>query len=410
MKRILPYLTLFLSATSAYSYFDNRYLPLFDYTYQHQVNRRSVLASNVFIIAANQGYVELKGGHIPLPEIFGKYDLMAVANALVRVGKPNPLPTSWQAPTSLIFDMEGKMQATGFWLGWEQYLGKNLSIGVKAPFMHVNSQLEFTQSAELAATLGLGAGGSAYLYQVLNQANQELGFNSYQWQKTDLGDLDVYLRWGKVQDYVSKFKHVDASLKLGALFPISSPYPVDTPVAIPFGYYNHYGLYLEIDVNCELKDDLKVGFWLNGTGRFGKKQLRRMAAGAELPQFGAIIGQAFVDPGISIGFSPYVFMDDLHNGLGVRGSYRLLWHGTDYWQDARENYDQVAAQLSSVIKDSGWLAEYFTVGLVYDVQQQVGYDVAAPFFYLDLDIPTGIMGAELVSKAYRLTLGFEFNF
>jgi hypothetical protein len=47
----------------------------------------------------------------------------------------------------------------------------------------------------------------------------------------------------------------------------------------------------------------------------------------------------------------------LHNGLGVRGSYRLLWHGNDYWQDARENYDQVAAQLSSVIKDSGWLKE-----------------------------------------------------
>lgn len=407
--RLLFFLGLFLKFSTGQAAIDNRFLPLFNYPYQHEVTRRSVLASSLFVIMAHEGYAEMKGT-IPLPELFGKYDMIKAAQALVNVGKENPLPTAWQNNRTLIWDMKGNISAQGVWFGYEQYCGRDLSVGFQVPLMHVTSELEFLQTAQLRASVGIGPDGSANLTTVLNQINRELGFNSYQWKTTDFGDFDLYLRWGTVQDYAYRCKHIDLSLKIGALLPVTGKLALDTPVPITLGYYHHYGLYVEADFNCDLKDDLRVGFWLNGTGRFAKKQTRRMAAGQELPQFGAIVGKADVDPGITIGFSPYIWIDDLRDGLGVRSSFTVCWHDQDYWRDVRLDDQRVSAQLANVIKDSKWVAEWFSVGLVYDLQQNVSYERHAPFFYLDLDIPTGAFGAEMVSRTYRLIGGFEFHF
>ena len=388
---------------------DNRFLPLFNFDYQHQVGRRSVLNSNLFFTYAHDGYIDLTGS-TPLPELFGKYDMIQVAESLVAVGRPNPMPTSWLAPSSLIWRMQGKIQSTGIWLGWEQYLGKDIALGGRMPFMHIDSQLEFLQTPELRRSLGLGIDGAANLYNVLSQVNQELGFSSYEWRGTNFGDLDLYLRWGTVHDYILKCKHVDVSLKFGALIPMSDQVVLDNPSWITYGYYNHYGVYFEGDFNFEIKDDWKVGFWLNGTQRLAKTQLRRIAAGKELPQWGAMVGEVFVDPGLTIGFAPYAWLENIRDGLGVRASMRFIWHEQDYWRDARKADNLVAAQLAQVIKVSSWSAEFFTVGLVYDLQQNVDYARYAPYLYADFDMPMGIFGADLSAKAYRLSLGFEFNF
>src|SRR3989338_2937543 len=94
--RFLLILSLFLKVFNAQAIIiDNPYLPLFDYAYQHKVDRRCVLASNLFVAMSHQGYTELQGT-IPLPELFGKYNMTNTAKALVAIGQPNPLPTSWQ--------------------------------------------------------------------------------------------------------------------------------------------------------------------------------------------------------------------------------------------------------------------------------------------------------------------------
>jgi hypothetical protein len=401
-------LVAFFNAASQ-SAIDNRYLPMFNNAYQHQLDKQSVLFSNVFIATADEGYVDLKG-NVSLPELFGKYDMIKAANALVTIGKSNPLPTSWQSLSSLEWDMSGKLHAQGFWFGYEQYLYKNISIGFQAPFMHLSTQIKFSQSDSLKSDLGLGVGGESMLYKTLNNVNKELGIESYQWKKTAFGDLDLYLRWSSVQGYTLKCKHIDASFKIGALLPMSDSIDLNSPMAIPFGGYNHYGFYFETDFNCELKDDWKVGFWLNATKRKSKVQVRRMSAGKELPQFGALTGNVFVDPGLTVGFSPYIWLDDIRDGLGVRGSFTLSWHSKDYWRDVREDDLGLSAHLSDVIKTSEWESEYFTVGLVYDLQQAANYRRYAPCFYLNLDIPSRVFDADRVSKTHRLTFGFEFNF
>lgn len=409
-RKILVLLTLLFSAVHrTQPAIDNRYLPLFNFDFQHKVGRRSVLNSNVFITFGHEGYVDMKGS-VPLPELFGKYDMYNAAQALVAVGKPNPLPTSWWAYNNLIWDMKGKFQSEGLWLALEQYLGKDLSIGFKVPFMHIDSQLEFLQTDELRKILGLGLDGSANLYNYLNQVNSELGFSSYQWRGTNFGDLDLYLRWGTVQDYILKCKHVDVSLKVGALVPMGDQVVLDNPSAITYGYYNHFGIYFEGDFNFEVKDDWKVGFWLNTTQRFAKTQLRRIPVSKELPQWGALVANVFVDPGLTIGFAPYLWLEDIRNGFGVRGSFRFIWHEQDYWGNPQIDGNVVVANLAEVIKFSGWSMEYFTASLVYDLQQNVSYERNAPYLYLDCDIPVGIFNADLVSKPYRLTFGFEFNF
>lgn len=409
MKRhkILLILTVFFPVITDAA-IDNRYLPLFAPSYQHQESKRSVLFSNLFITTADEGYVDLKGD-VALPEIFGKYDLNKTAKALEKVGKTNPLPTAWLLPTTLVWDMSGKLHGQGVWIGYEQYITHDISFGAKVPFMHLSTQLEFATNSTLKKDLGLGAGGEAALYKNLNAVNKALGLDSYQWKQTGFGDLDIYLRWGTVQDYAFKCKHVDASFKVGGLIPVGDKSDINSPMSIPFGGYNHYGFYFAADFNCELKDDWKAGFWLNATKRISRTQKRRMSAGDELPQFGAVTGDAFVDPGITVGFSPYFLLDDLREGLGVRGSFTLISHAQDFWRDKRED-SSVPVKLAEVIKVSEWNSEHFTAGVVYDMQQTSKYREYAPYIYANWDIPTKIFDSNRISKTHRLTFGLEFNF
>lgn len=411
MKRLLGrfFLVIFCWSSLIMAEIDNRFIPVYDFPYQHQPCRRSDLLANLFVAMGDEGYIDMKG-HVPFPELFGKYDMSQAAEALVYVGKTNPMPSPWQTVAGLNWDMVGKLHAQGLWVSYEPYLGKNLSVGFRVPFMHMSSQMEFLITDEVRQSLGLGAGGDINAFQVLNQVNRELGFPTYQWKQTGFGDLDLYLRWGTVQDYVHKLKRLDASIRVGALLPINGEVDLDTPMALTFCGYGHKAFYFQVDVNCELKDDWRAGFWFNTTQRLIKTQLRRMSAWKELPQFGAIVGEAEVDPGVTVGFAPYIWVDDIRNGLGLRGSLRFIWHTQDFWRDQRVNQNGVAAQLADVIKTSSWESEYVTIGLVYDLQQASGGSRIAPYFYLDLDVPTRVFGADRVAKTYRLTGGFEFNF
>lgn len=405
------YYLVFCWSTLCLAEIDNQFFPVFDFPYQHTINRRSVLHGDLFVVTGHECYVDLKGnGTVPLPELFGKYDLVQAASALVRMGKPNPLPTAWQPFGSLVWDMRGKLHAQGLWFGYEQYLGRDVSIGLRLPLMQVSNQLEFILPNQLRQTLALGVGGDQNVYRVLNSVNQALGFNSYQSQQVALGDLDLYLRWGTVQDYRHKCRHIDFSVMLGGLIPLAGGVDLNAPFPTTFTGYNHRAIYFQSDLNCELKDYWRGGFWFNITKRLSRTQLRRMPAGQELPQFGAIVGEAFVDPGLTVGFSPYVWMEELRDNLGVRGAITFLWHEKDYWRDQRPPNLAPPAQLAEVIKLSGWQAEYVTVGLVYDLQQAQEGDAALPYFYLDLDIPTSSFGADRVAKTFRVSGGFEFNF
>ncbi len=361
-------------------------------------------------MTAHDCNVDLKDRALPITDLFGRYDMIKAAQALVAIGKDNPLPTSWQSPTTLEWDTRGKVQGQGIWFGFEHIFKEQWLVGAKIPFMHLNSQLEFLQNDQLVQDLQLGVNGNVSLHKYLNEINQALGIRSYQWQRTGFGDLDLYVGWSLVEDYFKKFKHFDLALKIGVLCPVSDMLDLDYPTAVPFGGYNHRGLYLEADWNCELKDDWHVGLWANLTGRQAKVQQRRMPVAKELPQFGALVGDAWVEPGFTFGISPYVWLSDLQDGLGAKASYTIITHGQDFWRDRRID-TLLTAQLSNVIKNSEWASEYLTVGLVYELQPVMKLTSSVPYLYLNLDIPVKMFVDTVgAAKAYRLAGGFEFNF
>ena len=407
-KQLLLFLTGWFSL-NVQAGIDNRYLPLFQQPYQHAESFNSVIAGNAFVLTARECHLDLKEVAQPVTDMFGKYDLIKASQAVVKIGKANPLPTSWQTATSLVWDTKGKIQGQGVWFGGEHIFRDQWLVGAKIPFMHISSQVEFLQNEDLIKYLQLGANGTVSLHKYLNETNQALGIKSYQWQRTGFGDLDIYLGWSLVEDYFHRFKHFDFAVKVGALWPVNDMLDVDYPTAVPFGGYNHRGVYLEADWNCELKDDWRIGIWANWTARQAKVERRRMAVGKELPQYGALTGDVWVDPGFTFGFAPYIWLTDLQDGLGVRASYTLISHSSDYWSDQRHD-SLLAGQVAEMIKLSEWASEYLTLGLIYELQPVMRLTSSVPYLYLNLNVPMKFFDSNGAAKTYQVAAGFEFNF
>ena len=56
---------------------------------------RSHLSTHLFAVTASSAYNRF-GEEVPLPELFGAFDLGILAKAMVELGYQNPLKTEWQ--------------------------------------------------------------------------------------------------------------------------------------------------------------------------------------------------------------------------------------------------------------------------------------------------------------------------
>ena len=388
---------------------DNRFLPLFRPMFKRSCQRRSAGGSNVFFLIANQSLGN-DGKEIGLPEVNGKYDLLKVAKSLEIIGKPNPLSTQFRIASKLELDLEGKLEGQGAWLGYECNFFNNFALGFSFYVMHLSTRENFVIPDSLRQDLKLNRGSEIILEKELRETNNLLGLNTFQFNKTGVSDLDLYLRFGVVRDYFYKFRKIDFGIDIGCLFPSGMATDINNPISIPFGGDGHFGFYGLMDLTLELKEDLSVGFWFEILQRLKKTQIKRMPVNNEPLQFGPIIGPACVNPGVTIGFSPFVSLDDIRDGFGFKVKYSLIFHGEDDWTDKRKDRT-IATDLGSIVELSEWSSEYFTFTLLYDFAKGATKPRKfAPIVYLEWDRPSSIFKGEQFAKTNRVSFGFEFSF
>ncbi|MDR3646509.1 MAG: hypothetical protein P4L22_03135 [Candidatus Babeliales bacterium] len=406
-KKLLFLFLFLISAVEISAMIDNRYLPLYRPEYTRYPCKKSVFGSNVFFLFSSEGRSH-DGSCVKTPEINGKYDLSRIAKALTIVGEENPLSPQWQTLNRIPWQLKGKIEGEGFWFGYEQAIG-DLSLGVSIYALKVISKQALFLPEDTIRELRLGKGGEATLRQDQLLANKLLGIESLQFNKFGLADIDLYARYGIVKDYVNKFRKIDLSVTLGTLLPTSPKLNINIPSSIPFGGNGHYGLYGRTDVILELKDDLTVGFWLEVCKRFSKNQKMRLPVNNELIDYGALIADIRVKPGVTVGFQPFVALTDIQDGIGIRAGYTLIHHDEDQLTDLRKD-KKITIPIEEIADRSGWLTQYVNLRLMYDFSKAVHNRTITPLLYIDWDMPVGLFESRNIGQTNRISLGFEFNF
>jgi len=395
-----------------HSYFDNRFLfPFNSHIAWRTAEKPSRINAGVFFMTAD----EARGDHgdISLPDLGCQYDLAKLNSAMNSVGITNPLYlTEWQT-SELPYVGSGIIRGMGLELGTEYGFNKHIAVGFSLALMHVQTEYDYCISDTAKENLVICKNNTFYpgreraLEQARLNANKLLCLNAGQWSSTGLSDTELFVRIGTIEDYLWKFRQVDASLWLGAILPTGEPRNICAQSSIPFGGNGHYGVFAKGELAFELTDDLFVGVWLYGSKRFSKTKLRRMPMNSEALQFGVLVDRATVDPGFTLAFSPYIMWDDIQDGFGAYAGYTFVHHYKDQWRYRAKTYVPKLSRLSDA---SVWTNGFFTVGIDYDFTKGLVIREYGPRIFFDFTLPTEMFDSKWVSKTHKIVLGIEFQF
>jgi len=382
--------------------YDNRYFPLLKRPFLIADGRPSHFASNVFLTTASKA-VGPADEDIGIPELFGKFNLLQLSMAITKLGLPNPEPSQvrfYEFP----FRVEGVIQSQGVEFAYEQAIGDYFKLGVDCFFMRSVSRQEFFP--DITRLFGIDP---IEIDDIRRAMFQEVGMTQAVATQFGFSDLDIYARVGYTWDYTLKFRRIDAGARFGLLGPTGVQRSICSPASVPFGGNGFWGLYGQLDLELEAKEDMSVGAMFRFSKRIPKVKNERLSVEGEPIIFGATTGLVKEYPGFTFVFDPYICLENLRGGLGVRVLYTLTKHYGDVWCDAR--CDQtVPVQLSNVPFVTQWESDYFTLNVFYDfgkVKVERGLD---PILYFAWDIPSLMFSSDRSVTTHRISLGIELNF
>ncbi len=386
--------------------YDNRFIPLFapqqffveDLPSSYECSFQAITASQAF--ARDEKVVGI-------PELFGIFDLNTLATSLLEITGESPLRSDLLG-RELPFAVNGRIQGEGFFMRYYQSLGKHFAFGANLLFLKTNSRQTFELDREKARNLR--PGDIAEINQARRVAFQEIGIVENDAPQHGIGDIDIFIRGGSTWDYVLKCRKIWAGLSLGGYIPTGVKTEICNAASIPYGGNGFGGIYVKGDALFELKEDIKVGFLLQVSKRFARTTCVRMPMVASEPYiFGPIIGNAHINPGPTLAFSPYFILENLRAGLGAGVHYTLTSHWKDSWCDARKN-PQFPVDLSQVMRTSKWGSDYFTVDVFYDFGRQATKHVIDPIVFFRWDVPAMLFVSHNVATTHKISLGVEIAY
>lgn len=414
---ILLLLTL-LSVLPISAVIDNRFVPIFPRVYRRTECKPSVFFIAPFFMTAHEAQLQ-NGETGPIQGLYRPYNLSAVNASMLQVGIVNPnILTEWYSKNDLFFNNISKLRAEGFSFGYEQALGCHLSVGAYGGLLSTVSSLSYRPSDVLRRSMLLCNDGSFFLGRELGiekafySVDQLLDLKSGEVSEIGFTDFEFYLRGAVVREYLFKCRRIDVGGRIGVATATGNTINPQQPASIPFGGNGHVGLFVQQDTEIELKQDIIVGWWLQGMFRFAKWQLQRFVVGAEPLNYGVVLGDANVKPGATLAVSPYVALLDIQDGFGARAMYTYVHHWQDKIMQCRlcRAPEDTQVDIGVMQSMSSWTNEYVTAELFYDLTARPHHRPYAPRFFAQLWIPVNIFASANVVRTWEVFLGAEFNF
>lgn len=346
---------------------------------------------------------------LELFDMFGTYDLQQAARAYANRAQLPTFPLrSDLLGRALEFNTQGALDAQGIAFFYEQYLGcyRSFEFQLGADFLFLYEHAR----QDVAPRANVNPGQSTLLFDSFNTINQGLGITEPTFTRIAPGDLDIYLRMGKLIDYWCKCKRIDIAAKFGVIAPTSTKDPLTSACFVPTGGNGHWGIYASSENEFELRDDLIVGFWVRAIKRIAKNKCARMPIAGEPWSYGALIDTVWIDPGATFVFSPYLSLEDLRDGFGLRGIYTLVVHRPDTIEYLPRPASTIIPDLSSYGSVTSWNMEHVSLCGFYDFAKYANDYRAQPRITLSWDIPFQLFGAKRCARTDGISLMIEADF
>jgi hypothetical protein len=388
--------------------YDNRYFPLYPQNYSRRIEKKTYTNSDIFFMLGHSALRD-EDEVISIPEIWSVYDLKKLADAAVLLGLPDVLSPDFTQLSEIFYNTSGGIDAQGIAFGGEQRLSEYISVGGNFFFMHVFNRISFALSDEIIRRYSLTEDQIILLDQRRRELQTLLGFTPTQFSKTAFSDIDLYLRVGKIWEYCLKFKKIDFGVSGGLLINTGYRKNINNPASLPFGGDGFFGVYANIELEVEVKEDWIGGLQMQFSQRFSRTSEQRIPINNEQPLFGAAVGDLKIKPGFTFIFAPYARVEDIRDGLGGQVGYTAVIHLKDGFTDKRSS-PTPPATFNALEKFSAWNSEYVNIYIFYDfarVRKPYWY---APLVQLRWDLPTSILVAKNVSKTQRFSLGCIMSF
>ncbi len=386
--------------------YDDRFIPLFAPQQFFIEGLPSAYELDFVAITASDAFARDEKT-VGIPELFGMFDLNTLATSLLEITGKSPLRSDLLG-RELPFFVNGRIQGEGFFMRYCQAFAKYFTLGCEFYFFKTNSRQTFR--LDLEKVKNLKPGDINEIERSRRLAFEEIGLISTVAPQHGLSDIDIYLRGGKQWDYTLKCRKIYAGLTVGGFVPTGVKRDIFNPASITYGGDGFGGVYVKGDALFELKEDIKVGFLLEIIKRIPRTVTARMPMVASEPYiFGPIIGDAHINPGATLGFSPYFVLENLRGGLGLGIHYTLVSHWQDCWQDRRKD-KTIPVDLSQVIKTSKWGADYFTIDVFYDFGKQNTKHIIDPIIFFRWDVPSMLFVSHNVPKTNKIALGVELAY
>lgn len=358
-----------------------------------------------------------EGGNAGVPELWGKYDLLGVLGSLAAVDPQKALTIQNQLPairTSTIpFKVASKSKSIGTTLRaeWNTPLS-DVTVGAWIPLMYVTTDNRYTLNTTEAAQALVNP--SFYRPDALDalrrQLHDTLGLDQNNWRKGGVGDLDLYVRWHRFEEYVLLMRSIDIRVQGGIVVPTGVTQDINKPASFPFMGNGHWGFYLDLAPECELKQDLRLGCILSAMFQASHTKRSRIPVVNEPAPLSALIGRLSVKPGTTLKISPYLVFEHLKENLHLQIRYAYLRHAYDRWSVASLESNGVKSFLDSNAsldlqlaqeRRSEWRAHYVTFQLSYTPPRLFGKDLQANF-YCSYDVP---INGNSIAKQHTITCG-----
>jgi len=406
---ILNFIFLLMSSRCFSMVYDNRFIPLFKRPYSKKTEALSRFGADFFALSASEGMGE-HGTCVEIPGIFGEYCQGNLGKALEKLGCPNPIRDDLQS-RSLPWKIEGKINAQGVSFILDKSLTENFYFGCSCLLMSVHSQNMFRFNKQESQSFILGD-DCLDLNSSRATMHDMIGICSPNYHQVGFGDIDFYLRVGKVMDYVCKNRRIDLGFSIGCLFPTGCERDINIPSSIPFGGDGHFGLYVHFDSEFELKEDLKLGILARISKRIPKEKIQRLPIAKEHLLFGALRAPVKVSPGLTFLFNPYFSWENLRKGLGIRIGYTINYHDKDTWCDLRskEDKEKTPAQTSKINNLSSWAYDYVNLNVFYDFGNLKFGRELSPIVTLTWDWPTLWFVGRSVPRTHKVSLALDLIF
>lgn len=414
----------------------NRYFFFLEHPSSYVTKHKSFMAPEFFYAKTSTAFRRY-GGRSGIPELWGKYDLKDVITSLKTVYGESIDPIYQITGTheldekSLKFNIDGNLETAGLMLEYEQNLKalklNDFTIGLWIPVYNINTTSKFSFNSNAyykEYNKNLSRSEIVTIDQIRQLTHKEINIAGTDLNRGGFGDMDLHLRWNHYTEYALKMRSIDTNIQLGVVIPTGEKMNINYPATTPFMNNGHWGLYLDVVPEFELKQDWKIGFIIGILDLFKSRRITRLAVGKEPTTYSALVGKIEEDPGLTLKFSAYFTLENLTDGLNLQLRYTYLRHEMDKWFDKRsdqtirsylENRNSSAGLSANEAQKnfdekcelSKWHSNYFTFELMYNTKEGLKNWLMQPQFFASYDLPINGNG---FCKTHQFTLGAQLYF